>query len=165
MLKQIKELLIALSEFSLFVLAVGIFLLLKSAYMVYLDLDYKINFILGISLCCLSYFMTFIGLYLINKENKLYKKLSLVEFYSMLYAFTSFPKNNKWHLEKVKNGWEICVYIDDRRKRLMFIDADGKDGEALAKFILACPNYMIRLFDSYLSECACEECVEVKEIS
>ena len=92
MLKQIKELLIALSEFSLFVLAVGIFLLLKSAYMVYLDLDYKINFILGISLCCLSYFMTFIGLYLINKENKLYKKLSLVEFYSMLYAFTSFPK-------------------------------------------------------------------------
>jgi hypothetical protein len=163
MLKIIKECLISLSDFSIYIFAAGIFLIFKSAYLLYLDLEYQLNFVLGFSLCCLSCFMTFLGFYLINKENKSYKKLSLVEFYSMLYTFTSFQRHGEWKVEKVKNGWEICVYINNDRKRLMFIDDDGKNSEGLAKFISVCPDYMIRLFDSYLSECACEECVEVVE--
>ncbi len=163
MLKIIKECLISLSDFSIYVLAIGVFLLFKGTYLYYKDLDYKLNFMMGISLCTLACFISFLGFYLINKENKSYKKLSSVEFYSMLYVFTSFQRHGEWKVEKVKNGWEICVYINNNRKRLMFIDDDGKNSEGLAKFISVCPDYMIRLFDSYLSECACEECIEVVE--
>ena len=165
MIRTIKEICIALSDYSLFVLGVGTLLLFKAAYFVYLDLDYRTNFILGLSLLSLSFFMTFVGFYLINKDNKSRKKISTVEFYSMLYTFTSFQRHGEWQVEKVKNGFEIYVRDGDKKKRLMFIDGEGKDSEALAKFISVCPDYIIRLFDSYLSECACEDCVEVKEIS
>ena len=165
MFKLIKECLIGLSDFSIYILAVGVLLLFKGTYLYYEDLDYKLNFMMGISLCTLACFISFLGFYLINIENKSRKKISTVEFYSMLYTFTSFQRHGEWQVEKVKNGFEICVYDKDKRKRLMFIDGEGKDSEALAKFISVCPEYTIRLFDSYLSECACEDCVEVKEIS
>jgi len=163
MIRLIKESLIGLSDFSIYILAVGIFLLFKGTYLYYEDLDYKLNFMMGICLCTLACFISFLGFYLINIENKSRKKISTVEFYSMLYVFTSFQRHGEWKVEKVKNGWEICVYINNDRKRLMFINDDGKNSEGLAKFISVCPDYMIRLFDSYLSECACEECVEVVE--
>ena len=120
---------------------------------------------MGISLCTLACFISFLGFYLINIENKSRKKISTVEFYSMLYTFTSFQRHGEWQVEKVKNGFEIYVRDGDKKKRLMFIDGEEKNSEALAKFISVCPDYTIRLFDSYLSECACEDCVEVKEIS
>ncbi len=163
MLKVIKECLISLSDFSIYILAIGVFLLFKATYLYYEDLDYKLNFMMGVSLCSLACFISFLGFYLINIENKSRKKISTTEFYSMLYTFTSFQRHGEWQVEKVKNGFEICVYAGDKRKRLMFIDDDGKNSEGLAKFISVCPDYMIRLFDSYLSECACEECIEVVE--
>lgn len=157
MLKRLVDIVFIIADFSIWFLGIGCLFILKAAYLKVCDNDdWKFTGMIGVGLCSASTFFSLLGLYLAEKERVKTKKLSTVDFYSIFFRWSDAPTLQKWNCARVKDGWEIFIYHNGERKRLMFIDHTEEYGENLARFIVECPVDVIRLLDSYRSECECE---------
>lgn len=157
MLKRLIDIVFIIADFSIWALGIGCLFILKAVYLRICENDeWKFNGMIGIGLCSVSTFFSLLSMYLAEKERIKTKKLSTIEFYSIFFRWADAPTEQKWQCARVKNGWEVFIYENGERKRLMFIDHTEEYGEKLARFIVESPVDIIRLLDSYRSECECE---------
>lgn len=156
MLRKLTDIVCFISDFSIWVIGIGCLFIAKSIYYYLSDDEFwKFNGMLGLGLCFLSTFFSMLSIYLIEKERIYFKKIGTIEFYYIFSKLLNAPTKNKWTAFKVKDGWEIHTNIGVEKIKLIYIE-NSDFAENLVKFLVDCPSDIVKLLDSYRSECDCE---------